>query len=398
MKKFVLGVLSVFFTLHTFGSSGDSLQISLLTVLPRSNEVYTIYGHTAIRAHNPSEKLDLVFNYGSFDWSEPNFLYRFIKGETDYYLGVHSFDEFEYIYTMGNYTVIEQVLNLSPEEKTEILQMLFYNALPENRRYRYDFLFDNCTTRPRDIIERFTNSRIVYEEQKNPTTFRTLIHECTKPYPWMTFGIDLVIGSGADSLISLRQEMFLPEKLMNALETAYIENDSIRRPMVSSTQIIIQSIEEDNHSGNLWFSPMVAGICLLAISLILGICGMIYKRRFRLFFALLFLAAGITGCIIWFVAFFSIHPCTYPNWNVFFFHPLYFIALVGYLLPKTYRFITWYHWINFVLLSSFLITWPFIPQEMNSANIPFVLCLWIGLGLPIILRRSHRLRRTKGRR
>jgi len=381
MKKFVLGVLSVFFTLHTFGFSGDSLRVSLLTVLPSPNYVFTIFGHTAIRAYNPSEEFDWVFNYGSFNWNEPGFMYRFVKGQTDYYLAADKFDEFEYKYTMENSTVIEQVLNLSSEEKAEMLQMLYINSLPENRRYRYDFFFDNCTTRPRDIIEKVTRGRIVYPEQEKPTTFRTLIHEYTKPYPWLTFGIDLLIGSGADSLISLRQEMFLPEKLMNALENAYIENDGIRRPMVSSTQIIIQSIEEDNHSGNSWFSPMAAGICLLVISLILGICGIIYKRRFRLFFALLFLVAGTAGCVVWFVAFLSTHPCTYPNWNVFFFHPLYFIALVGYLLPKTYRFITWYHWINFVLLSSLLIAWPFIPQEMNSANIPFVLCLWIGLGL-----------------
>ena len=385
MKKLVLTVLSFFFILQAFGFSGDSLQVSLLTVLPRSNYIYTYFGHTAIRLIDPSENLDWVFSYGSFNMNEPNFIYHFVRGETDYYLEVFTYDDFEHFYTMGNYTVIEQVLNLSPKEKEAMFQMLRFNSLPENRRYRYNFLFDNCTTRPRDIIERFTQGRIVYEEQKNPTTFRTLIHEYTKPYPWVTFGIDLLIGSGADSLIHLRQEMFLPEKLMNALETAHVANNSriggvIVRPMVSSTQVIIQSSVNDIQ-GSSWFSPMMAGICLLVITLILGICGMIYKRRFRLFFALLFFVAGVAGCIIWFIAFFSIHPATFPNCNVFFFHPLYFIAAVGYLLPKTYRIITWYHWINLVLLSVLLMAWPFILQGINIANLPFILCLWIGLGL-----------------
>ncbi len=380
MKKLILTVLSFFFILHAFSSSGDSLRVSLLTVLPRSNFVYTIFGHTAIRVYDPAQKLDLVFNYGSFNWDEPNFMYPFVKGETDYYLGVYTYDEFEYIYTKGNYTVIEQVLNLPAEEKEAMFRMLMVNSLPENRGYRYNFLFDNCTTRPRDIIEKFAGGRIVYEEQKNPTTFRTLIRECAEPYPWMTFGMALVIGSGADSIIGLRQEMFLPEKLMNYLETAYVVNNDLEKhPIVSSTQVVIQSFEADNNQEISWFSPMIAGICLLIISLILGICGIIYKRRFRLFFALLFFAAGLAGCVIWFVAFFSIHPVTFPNCNIFFFHPLYFIAAVGCLLPKTYRFITWYHWINFVLLSVLLMAWPFILQEIDIANLPFILCLWIGL-------------------
>ena len=381
MKRLVLTILSFFFVLQAFCFSGDSTRISLLTVLPSPNFVFTIFGHTGIRISEPSAKMDWVFNYGSFNWNEPNFMYHFVKGETDYYLEINTYDEFEYKYKMGNYTVIEQILDLPATEKEAMLRMLMVNYQPENRRYRYDFLFDNCTTRPRDIIEKATGGRIVYKEQKNPTTFRTLIHECTKPYPWTTFGIDLVIGSGADSLISLRKEMFLPERLMNAMETAYVVNDSSeQRHIVSSTQVIIKSYMSDNH-GISWFSPMIASICLLVITLILGICGIIYKRKFRLFFALLFFVAGVAGCIIWFIAFFSIHPCTFPNCNVFFFHPLYFIAAVGYLLPKPYHIIIWYHWINFVLLSALLMAWPFILQEINMANLPFVLCLWIGLGL-----------------
>ena len=156
--------------------------------------------------------------------------------------------------------------------------------------------------------------------------------------------------------------------------------------MVLSTQTVIQSIHVTEKPA-FEIVPMAAGIILLIITLILAICRFIFKRKFKMYFALLFFVAGIAGCLIWFVAFVSVHPVTYPNWNVFFFHPLYFIASVGYLLPKTYRFITWYHWINFVLLSAFLIAWPFIPQELNNANIPFVLCLWIGLGLRLKVKR-----------
>ena len=382
MKKFILFFFSSFFIANTFGFPGDSAQISLLTVLPWLNEAYTIYGHTAIRVCNSSEKLDLVFNYGTFDSSEPNFIYHFVKGETDYYLEVYEYESFAYKYRKENATVIEQVLNLQPEEKEEMLRMLFINLQPENKGYRYNFLFDNCTTRPRDIIERFAGGRIVYKEQNNPTTFRKLIHECTEPYPWMTFGIDLLIGKGADSLISLRQEMFLPEKLMNSLETAHVVNDSLeQRPMVSSTQVIIQSFEADNNAGNSWFSPMKTGIILLIHALVFGICGIIFKRKFRFFFGLIYLGATVIGFILWFVALFSIHPCTFPNHNMYFFHPFYLIAVWGYVLPKTHRFVTWFHWINFIFLPVLLMAWPFILQDMNNANIPYILCLWIGSGV-----------------
>ena len=379
MKKFALTVLSIFFTLHIFGLPGDSIQISLLTVLPRSNYIYTIYGHTAIRVCCPSKKSDLVFNYGAFNTNEPNFTYRFIRGKTDYFLDAYTYQQFEYNYRTGNYTVIEQILNLPAEEKEKMIQMLFLNFLPENRRYRYDFLFDNCTTRPRDIIVKFAGGKIVYAVPRDATTFRKLIHGCTAPYPWMTLGIDLLIGKGADSLISHQQKMFLPEKLMNALDSAYVVNDDLeQRPIVSFRYVVIQSSEADDSGGRSWSSPMKLGIILLIHALVFGIYGIVSKRRFSIFFGLIYLQATIIGLIIWFVALFSVHPCTFPNFNMYFFHPFYLIAFVGYVFPKTYRFATWFHWINFVLLPMLLMAWPFILQNMNPANIPYILCLWIG--------------------
>ncbi len=133
MRKLILLFCLFFVSFQTFGFSGDSTQISLLTVLPWSNQAHTVYGHTAIRVYNPAENLDVVFNYGTFDSSKPNFLYHFIKGETDYYLDAYEYDIFLYIYQRQNATVIEQVLNLPTEKKEEMVQMLFVNLQPENR-------------------------------------------------------------------------------------------------------------------------------------------------------------------------------------------------------------------------------------------------------------------------
>ena len=126
---------------------------------------------------------------------------------------------------------------------------------------------------------------------------------------------------------------------------------------------------------------MKTGIILLIHALVFGICGIIFKRRFRIFFGLIYLQATIVGLIVWFVAFVSVHPCTFPNLNIYFFHPFYLIAFLACVLPKTYRFVLWFHWINLIFLFLALIAWPFMLQDLNIANIPYLLCLWIGSGV-----------------
>ncbi len=391
MRKtfFVFFILFCSILPKVYAISWESTQVSLLTIMPRSNEVYTIYGHTALRIENQLQGLDVVFNYGTFDFDKPHFLYRFIKGETDYFLSVEDYRFFFYHYASNNATVREQILDISAEEKRQIMYMLDDNIEPENREYRYNFIFDNCVTRPRDIIEKYCGGQLIYNQAEEKTTFRKLIHECTAPYPWMTFGIDLIIGNGADSIIGKRNEMFLPVKLMKALDNASVENDSLpQRPIVSSSQIIIRS--EDNPESRLnhsWSSPVKLGFIMVILCVVVAVYGWIRKKTFRFFHSVLFLSVGLAGCLVAFVALVSSHPCTWPNWNLLWIHPLHIIPAIGYLFKKTYRFIRWYHWSNFVLLSSLLLGWTWIPQELNIACIPFILCLWIGSGYKLLIDR-----------
>ncbi|GHT14983.1 membrane protein [Bacteroidia bacterium] len=358
--------------------SYDNLQVSLLTVKPSSIAVYTIYGHTALRLYDPSNNTDIVLNWGMFDSHAPNFLFHFVKGETDYYFTTMDYSSFFLEYSWKNTTITEQILSIPNENKAAFIQMIALNLKPENRNYRYNFLFDNCTTRPRDIIEKCCGGKLAYPVQTEKTTFRDLIHSCTNPYPWMTFGIDLLIGSGADSLISIRQELFLPEKLMDALEqAAVIAPNGAEFPLVVSSKVILQSSDDEVSQLAFWDSPLLIASIIFLIYMTLVIVGYITKRRFRLPFALLFFVAGIGGCLVATICFFSIHPCTSPNWNILWLHPLHLIGFVGFLLKKSYPLFRWYHGINFVLLSGFLLGWHWIPQELNPACIPFILCLWI---------------------
>ena len=377
LKKIYILLLFISFVFPSLKAwNTDSLQISLLTVMPRSNEVYTVYGHTALRIYDPTQNRDLVFNYGMFNFNEPNFLFRFLKGETDYSLGVESYDNFLYGYYRGNSTVIEQILDISPQGKNDLLQMLSINLMPENLIYRYNFLFDNCTTRIRDIIEKYSGGELIYPEQTQKYTFRELIHSCTNPYPWMTFGIDLLIGSGADSLVNLRQTFFLPLHFKEALDKSYVNNSLI----VISSEEVLKSSSDSSSELKFWDSPLKVGFFIFAIYLLIAFLGYIKRRKLKGAFGLLFLIAGLAGILIGFMTLFSYHPCTSSNWNLLWLHPFHLIAFIGYFFKKSYRIISWYHVVNLVLLSVLLIGWYWIPQGLNVANIPYILCLGLASG------------------
>jgi hypothetical protein len=359
----------------------DRLKVSLLTIEPRPGEVYTVYGHTALRLSDPSRQMDAVLNWGTFDFQTSNFLYRFLKGETDYCLSMSAYGIFYYSYSRINATVVEQVLDIPDEEKGALIEALTENLLPQNLEYRYNFLFDNCTTRPRDIIEKFCGGKLIYPEQTEQTTFRDLIHSCTHPYPWMTFGIDLLIGNGADSLINVRQELFLPGKLMEALNHSFaLREDGEEHPLVVSSEVIIQSTGNESPQLRFWDSPLIAGFLVFFVYLFLTVWGGLKKRRFRGFFAPLFFIAGLAGCLVAFITLFSYHPCTSPNWNLLWLHPFHLIAFAGYFFKKSFRFISWYHIVNLVLLSCLFFGWHWIPQVLNTADIPYILCLGLASG------------------
>lgn len=364
----------------------DSLQISLLTVHPRDKAVYAIFGHTAIRVKDEAGRFDLIYNYGYFDSSKPNFIYYFVKGDTDYVLGIDEFDYFIYKYALDNSQIEEQVLQLSVEEKKNIFRFVNHNALPENREYRYDYFFDNCTTRPRDIIEMFTKGQISYPLQEHPTTLRKLVDGCTAPYPWLQFGINVVIGSGADSTVHLRTEMFLPLKLMYALDGATVTStDGTTYPLVQKEMSLLQKFDDSSAATKGCLSSPVTVTSLLFI-LILGvsIAGYRKQRLYRGVDIALFGTIGIAGLIVAFISFISTHPCTAANYNIAWAHPLHLIAAICFSIKSLKRFNNYYHLINFAVLLAFILFWKFIPQEIPLAGILIASCLLLRSGFQLV--------------
>jgi len=361
----------------------DSAQISLLTSTPWDGAVYALYGHTALRVKDPSRNIDVVFNYGIFNMSKENFMFLFVKGETDYMVAAVAYRYYIEEYDERGVGVIEQVFNLTREEKQDVFDALVTNALPENRVYRYNYFYDNCSTRPRDIIEKFVEGNIEYTPTNKQQTYRDLVHECVAIQPWMMFGIDLVIGADADKVITDRQKDFLPKYLMDAYEGAIIKSDSTERKVLISTSYILPPtpLVKDNT-----ITPLVAGILLLVFTILIS--ALVYCKRLfilgKIYDTLLFLVAGIGGFIIFFLMFFSEHPCTNPNWNIVWLNPLQLIVAFLFFAKPLTKCLNYYHFINFVALLLFLMAWCLIPQKLETAFIPYILSICVRSGMNVL--------------
>ena len=375
----------------------DNAKISLLTASPWYGAVYAFFGHTAIRVQDDSTGVDAVFNYGYFDSSQPYFIYNFVRGKTDYILGVDTFQGFINEYGYRGQQVVEQELNLSPEEKQQLYDALFINALSEYRGYRYNYFYDNCTTRPRDLIEKYTNGRIQYPPTASNQSYRDLVHECVDGYPWVRFGIDLLIGNQADSTIDVRTKMFIPAYLMDSFEEAVIQrNDTLSEPLVKNTEILLNiDTERNKKSEQGIFTPFITAFALLLLTLIISLIQVIKLNKTRLpnlFDTILFAIAGLAGIILLVLMYFSEHPATNPNWNFVWLNPFALIAASFFWMKSANKAVYSYHFINFALLTLFLLLWWLIPQQLPVATIPFSMSLWLRSGTNIYMLRKRRLK------
>jgi hypothetical protein len=372
MRRFLLSILFLTALLPMWSSPMDSVRISLLTCAPGS-EIYALFGHSAIRYENPEKDQDWVFNYGMFSFKEPNFVMRFVKGETDYQLGVVPFRYFETEYALRGSSVYQQVLNLTDEEKVRLISLLEENYLPSNRVYRYNYFYDNCTTRARDKVEESIQGKVVYPETEKEVSFRDIIHEFTAGSEWGEFGIDLCLGSEADEPIDERKQMFAPFYMMEAARGAMIHRADTVVPLVLEEFKVVDAVLEDEPAFPL--SPMTCAMGLLVATAFVVGWGIRKGRPCLAWNVLMFFLQGLGGCIVAFLFFFSLHPTVGSNWLLMLFHPL----ALFYLPIMIYRGIKGkkdpYHWLNVALLTSFMILMPFISQEFNLTVLPLALSL-----------------------
>ena len=337
MKRFeriirytILAVLLVISAANTQANSkskaasrnlGDDIEISLLTCGPRQN-IYSLYGHTAIRFRNIANGTDLAINYGVFSFDKPFFILRFVFGLTDYEMGIEDFQYFRSEYESTGCGVRQQVLNLTADEKVKIAHALSQNYEPDNRVYRYNYFYDNCTTRARDIILSGTKGTIRYatDTASSYPSYREMTHAYNENHRWARFGNDLLLGIKADLPTTFSQQQFLPERLCNDFEHAKIVGaDGKSRTLVKESYWVLepsasQAIDDNMPSPTLCFS-------IYALTVLCAACAEWKKRRPLWWMEVVtMLPTGICGIIL-FAMLFSQHPTVSLNLQILLLNP-----------------------------------------------------------------------------
>ena len=345
------------------------LRISLVTCSP-GDQLFSIFGHTGIRVIDSARNMDVVFNYGTFDDSDPYFYIKFTRGIMRYSLSVWPYPAFMEEYQAERRSVSEQVLNLDCVARQQLVRALFTNAQENNRFYNYQFHLDNCTTRARDMVT--ANDPVHFGNILPPQhpSFRQLIHSYLnkgKQY-WNKLAIDLLLGAHLDATVTNEQAMFLPDWLAKGFDSATVNG----HPLVSETRpLIVMPYKAPETS---WFTPMVVFTILLLLGTALSFARAPgAQKAVNIFDRILFLLTGLLGIVFWTVWITRVDTVCSNNWNTLWALPTH--AVMAFMLNKKRPWIKVYWILTSLLLALLLIGWKWWPQEMNNALLPFVALL-----------------------
>lgn len=353
-------------TLGTRHSTLDTI-ISLITCYP-GPEIYELCGHSALRVRG--EGIDSVWNYGIFDFNQPNFVYRFVKGETDYKGMAYPFQWFLPEYRQRGSKVVEQDLNLTPEETQQLLELLRESVRPENALYRYNYVKDNCSTRILGKLDQAASEKVIYPDSVRYGTFRNEMRAYHEGYPWYQFGIDLALGSGLDYKLNSREEMFVPVEMERNLATAKFSDG---RDVVKATRILNQGREDSVLPPTPWYlGPLFWSWIVFLIIVIVGAIDINRKKSFIALFIIWFTILGLTGCLSAFLVFISLHEATSPNALIFWLNPLQFAFVIGLIFNKLKSLSVAMAYYNLIVPGILLIVSPFLRQSFNPAFFPLI--------------------------
>ncbi|MDG1440230.1 MAG: DUF4105 domain-containing protein [Flavobacteriales bacterium] len=357
-----------------FTKNINTTKISILTCDP-GNEIYSLFGHSALRIKDTKNQIDMVVNWGLFEFSENQFEfgYDFAKGRLNYFMGLQSMTNFIYEYARSNRGVREQVLNLDEQEKLNLLSIISENYKPENRNYRYEFFYDNCSSRIRDLLVEVFKEKINFHKSTlaDKNTFREIIHQYLKYDPWLELGIDLVLGKKIDVLVSNNNLMFLPEKVESILDKSQVENESEKKNIILTKSTIVNSNKQERTSENIVkYSWGIFFITLILLYLK-------QSHLIRVWSIMNLSVLGILGILLIFMWWGTDHQATKMNFNLLWASPLHFILIVNILKKKSGVFYYWFLVFSLIIIFSTVLFWFALIQDFN----PFVKPLIIQLGL-----------------
>lgn len=371
-KSFLISYF-LFFISYLSYSQTDSchVRISLLTCSP-GEELYSTFGHSALRVTDSATNEDIVYNYGTFNFDEPGFYTKFVRGKLLYYLSTQDFISFKQDYEEAQRGMIEQVLNLSCHEKQKMVQLLHENLMGDNKFYKYDFLFDNCTTRLRDLLEKTADSTVHFTQiVKEKTTFRDHIFEYMdyNDKLWTKLGMDILLGNVTDAVITNREAMFLPDYLLKGFDSGRIGS----KPIVQSKNIIID-LPKEKPKKNFFTNPALFFWLLLIVIVLLNFSKNETVKKFLYgfdgFFFFLIGFAGILMLVMWFG---TEHIVCRNNYNLLWAWPTH--ALMAFFVHSKKRWVRKYFFIAAILYVIIFCVLFFIPQPMNSSITPIIFLL-----------------------
>ncbi len=346
-------------------------EISILTC-SSGEELYSLFGHTAIRVKNESQNIDYVFNYGTFNFNTPNFYLKFMRGQLDYILSVTTFERFIYEYKYDQRSVIEQKIDTDEKQRKQIIDALITNSLPENKAYRYHFFYDNCATRVRDIIDDNLDIEITFNQLPDSLknfTYRDAIGIYLHNKDWTKFGLDLILGQPTDDKLDEQTIQFLPDFLLNQFETATVNDNTT---IISETESLLQFSKTTQPN-------KIKPIQIMLLILIIIVAATYYeqkqKKELKIINFLLLLPPVIISFLIIFLWFFTSHSVTGPNWHILWANPF----LIIYLIPSIQKYKTgrYIMVILFLLILTLPITNIFIKQEISYILLPY----WLSMAI-----------------
>ena len=387
MKKFLHRI--IFICLFTnlqfcsFAQDSSRIRISLLTCTP-GEELYATFGHSALRIIDSNSVTDHVYNFGTFNFDDAGFYLKFIKGQLKYYVNVEEFEDFKFGYIAENRGITEQVLNFTAAEKITIHRALIENIKEENKFYMYDFFYDNCTTRLRDIIVKYHHpSPVLPAVMPTTYTFRNAIHQYldNNHKDWSKFGIDILLGAPTDAVMTNAQQEFLPENLLKAL-------DSTKNTTIVSTSKNLYVLGETNNKSSL-FTPLVLFSLVLLVFVFLSF----FKNKnaqniLSLLDSFLFFTVGLLGIILVLMWVGTDHIMTKNNYNLLWAWPMHIVY--AFFMHKNTKRVKTYSLLVTVFLILFLCCWFFVAQKMNNALLPLIVLMIWRVGSSIIKANNFR--------
>jgi hypothetical protein len=374
MNKIILSTIIILtfgcFT-PAFSQDDSDTTVYLLTCSP-GVETYSIWGHSALRVVIAHTQSDLVYNWGVFDFDTPHFAWKFAKGRLNYMLGVYPYDRFLQDYFMENRSVYSQRVNLEQEEKISLMHLLEENMKPENVYYRYDFFYDDCSTRIRDLLEKILGNKLIYppEEKGNAPTFREEIGKYQDNHPWLKMGIDLLMGLPGERKTTFRDRMFLPDGLQDNLSQAVISRDNKMIPLLAGTATILD-FPPPQLKNPFYTTPIFIFTILFILMVFLSV-QLRNSAVINYIDIAVFLAFSLISLMMIFSDFFTDHQQMKMNLNIIWYNPVIIICLFCIIFNRPGE--VWFR-IVFYLSAIFVPLIIIFPNAINSAFVPVIFIL-----------------------